>query len=293
MENRHFIQIEPVGPRAVQESAAASTASLPHDGAEHALPHIDFHLFCRLVDQLPELTDLRLQGRGEPLLHLHLFDMVRYAIERGMLVSITTGLTALSETRAQECVLCGLHQVRVVIDASTSPLTMPAPIHSRHLRVLRNLRRLMAARSRAQCLRPEIALTAVLNHRDLPRLSSLVRFARDEGIEDISVEIADDGQAGLASVLQSLRRRSAFGEAQKLAIALGVTLRPLHFVRDGVGTGPIHARQSAPGVSINHRGETCSFDVLPEPRIAAAESNTPQPSPALLPKPDALPGAAG
>src|SRR4051812_24092190 len=119
MESAHFVQIEPVGPRL----APGSSAGHADDGAERALPNMDFHLFCRLVDQLPEMTDLRLQGRGEPLLHLHLFDMVRYAVERGMLVSMTTGLTALSERLAEECVHSGLYRIHVVINAAASPLT--------------------------------------------------------------------------------------------------------------------------------------------------------------------------
>jgi MoaA/NifB/PqqE/SkfB family radical SAM enzyme len=260
MQSAHFVQIEPVGPRPGPHAI--------NDGAEHALPNMDFHLFCRLVDQLPEMTDLRLQGRGEPLLHLHLFDMVRYAVERGMLVSMTTGLTALSERLAEECVHSGLYRIHVVIDAATSPLTTSDPIQPRHLRVLRNLRRLIAARDRTEHAQPVIALTAVLHHSDLPRLPALVRFAHDEGIADMTVEIADGGPGGAGSALQSLRQRRMFSAAQRLAHALGVTLHPLRFTRDDLAG-------SAPGnACIGYNGEPCSCEVLPERRLHLVESRS-------------------
>src|SRR4051812_42750450 len=103
MSTGKFVQMEPVGPRDC--------------GPAGVDPYMDYNLFCRLVDRLPELTDLRLQGRGEPLLHLHLFDMVKYAVQRGMLVSLTTGLTALTEQRAEECVRSGLYRIRIIVDA--------------------------------------------------------------------------------------------------------------------------------------------------------------------------------
>jgi MoaA/NifB/PqqE/SkfB family radical SAM enzyme len=41
-------------------------------------------MFCRPVDQFPELDQLHLQGLGEPLLHPRFFHMVRYAARRGV-----------------------------------------------------------------------------------------------------------------------------------------------------------------------------------------------------------------
>jgi molybdenum cofactor biosynthesis enzyme MoaA len=236
----HVVQIELVGPR---ETASGAPA------------YMDYHLFCRTVDPLPEMTDLRLQGRGDPLLHLHLFDMVEYAVQRGVLVSLATNLTALSEQRAQQCVDSGLYRIHVTVDAADSPLAT-GPVHPRFLRVLRNLRRLMQARAAQHSSRPEVVLSAVLHHRDLPRLPELVRFAHQEGLQELSVEIAEDEAASMRAPLP----RRVFIEARNLARALGVTLNPLHFVRDGgrAGRGRIG--------SISYLGETMPFN----PALAVA-----------------------
>jgi hypothetical protein len=149
-----------------------------------------------------------------------------------------------------------------VVNATGSPLTSPGPVQPRFLRVLRNLRRLMHARSGLQYLQPEVALTAMLDHRDLPQLPNLIRFAHDEGIEDMTVEVADhDADAAArpaAPPPQDSRQRRMLGEAQRLARTLGVTLQPLHFLRDGHGPGGV------PRIGrISHNGET-----YPEPRCS-------------------------
>src|SRR3954466_12686353 len=54
---------------------------------EGALSYEDF---LGLVDSLPDLRRLTLQGLGEPLLSPHLLDMIRYAAGRGVDVGLHT-----------------------------------------------------------------------------------------------------------------------------------------------------------------------------------------------------------
>jgi hypothetical protein len=176
-------------------------------------------------------------------------------------------LGTLSEERAEECVNSGFYQIRVMIDAAASRLAGSAPTDPRYLRVLRNLRRLMKARSRLQSLQPEVALTVVLHRIDLLRLKALVRFAHDEGIGDMTVEIADAGAGDESSPsmprqMQDVLERNAFKEAAALAAELGVTLHPLRFARDGDSA----AFPAWRGAGISYSGEAVRFDVLPDHR---------------------------
>src|SRR5688572_32949520 len=95
---------------------------------------MSFGAFCRLVDALPPLAELRLEGGAEPLLHPRLFDMVRYASAGGVEVSLRSRLLPFSQQRAEDCVASGLVRLRVPIDPAR-----PDP------RVMRNLERIVAA----------------------------------------------------------------------------------------------------------------------------------------------------
>jgi MoaA/NifB/PqqE/SkfB family radical SAM enzyme len=110
---------------------------------------VSFDAFCRQVDRFPSLTALRLEGPVEPLLHPRLFDMVRYASERGIAVTLRSGLVSLSERRAEECVASGLRRLCVPFDAARPDA-----------RVARNLERIAVAKRYLAEESPEIELIA-------------------------------------------------------------------------------------------------------------------------------------
>jgi MoaA/NifB/PqqE/SkfB family radical SAM enzyme len=57
-------------------------------------------LFCRLIDTLPQLERVTLQGLGEPLLSPYLLDMVRCVKHRGAQVGFNTDAPLLTRRPA-------------------------------------------------------------------------------------------------------------------------------------------------------------------------------------------------
>jgi MoaA/NifB/PqqE/SkfB family radical SAM enzyme len=55
--------------------------------------HGSAHRFVSLIDQFPGLSELHLQGLGEPMMHPRFFDMVAHAAERGIAVSCNSNFT--------------------------------------------------------------------------------------------------------------------------------------------------------------------------------------------------------
>src|SRR5919107_3616296 len=71
---------------------------------EGALAYEDF---LALVDALPDLKRLTLQGLGEPLLSPHLLDMIRHATGRGIHVGFNTNGVLLGPALAKALVAAG------------------------------------------------------------------------------------------------------------------------------------------------------------------------------------------
>lgn len=236
-----FVQIEPVG----QCNLACRMCPVVYrdDGGPGRPPaFISFQTYCRLLDQFPAVKTLQLQGLGEPLLHPRFFDMVKYAAARGIEVSTNTNLTALSERRAEECVLSGLRRMHVSLDAADKAAYEYIRTGARHERVLRNLGRLIEAKRRLGARRPEIHLVAVVMRRNLEELAGLVRLAHEYGLEGLSVQhLAHDfSESSLPPKYDPMRRfvdeqtlcgedparvERCFAEARALAAELGVALR--------------------------------------------------------------------
>src|SRR5436853_5397648 len=81
-----FLQIEPVGQCNLR--CQMCPIQFRRDGPPYGPPaFMDFTVYTRLIDQLPNLQELHLQGLGEPMMHPRFADMVAYAARRGVRVS--------------------------------------------------------------------------------------------------------------------------------------------------------------------------------------------------------------
>jgi radical SAM protein with 4Fe4S-binding SPASM domain len=236
-----FVQLEPVGQCNLR--CRMCPIQFRTDGSPGGPPaFMSYELFCRLVDGFSGITELHLQGLGEPLMHPRFFDMVRYAAARGIEVSTNTNMTVLSERRAEECVTSGLARMHVSLDGASAETYETIRVRARFERVLRNLRRLAEAKARLGGALPEIRLVAVAMRRNLDELPELVRLAHELGIAHVSVQhlCHDFGESSLPEQYRPMRAfvedetllgedpervRRAFDEARSVAADLGVSLR--------------------------------------------------------------------
>jgi radical SAM protein with 4Fe4S-binding SPASM domain len=210
---------------------------------------LSYEQFLELVDSLPRLRKLTLQGLGEPLLSPHLVDMVEHAASRGTSVGFNTNGTLLGRRRAEELVRAGLGWLHVSLDGAT-PSTYEDVRHGTDFRphpgqferVVGNLRGLVEARTRAGSELPRIQLVFVAMRRNVGELEALVALGADIGVDSVWVQnLSHDfsdtdpsgGYRGLREYAaeEALFRqdekamRRTFERARKRAGELGVELR--------------------------------------------------------------------
>lgn len=181
-----FLQLEPVG----QCNLRCRMCAVPfrEDGPERGVAAMPFDDYVRLIDGFEGLRELHLQGLGEPLMHPRFFDMVRHAAARGIAVSLNTNLTLLTERRARECASCGLAVIHVSIDGATAATYERIRVGARFDKVLRNLRRLVAAIGATPGARPALRIVTVLMRDNLAELPDIVRLAADVGVPSVFVQ---------------------------------------------------------------------------------------------------------
>lgn len=236
-----FVQIEPVG-QCNLRCRMCPIQFRGEGGPGQPRAYMEFDTYRALVDQFPHMTELQLQGLGEPMLHPRFFDMVRHAAQRGIRVSTNTNLTVMTEDGAQACVTSGLHTLHVSLDGATAQTYQAIRIRSRFERVLRNLRRVVQAKRSLQSALPHLRLVAVAMRDNLAELPELVRLAHAEGIDTVFVQhlCHDFGEASLPAQYAPMRAfvdaqtllhedvqrvERHFAEAREIAHELGVTLR--------------------------------------------------------------------
>lgn len=145
-------------------------------------------LYGSLVDSLPDLRRLTLQGLGEPLLSPHLLGMIHYAKARGIEVGFNSNATLLSRRVADELVAAGLDWLHVSLDGASAPTFEGIRAGADFDRVVDNLAGLVSARRAAGSATPWVRAVFVAMRRNVAELPDLVRLLAGIGVDELRVQ---------------------------------------------------------------------------------------------------------
>jgi radical SAM protein with 4Fe4S-binding SPASM domain len=135
--------------------------------------------FERLVEDLSALGTLRvdLVGRGEPLLHPQVEDMMRFAKRRGLFVSVTTNASKLTARCAATMIEAGVDALRVSLNAGRRETygtihvgQTPESYDATRARIST----LTRARAAARAKLPEVTLSFTISKRNASELTEMV-----------------------------------------------------------------------------------------------------------------------
>lgn len=201
-----------------------------------------FHTFRRIVDELPDLERVTLQGLGEPLLAPDIYRMIEYAAGRGVRMGFNTNGTLLTRPRAERLVRAGLDWLHVSVDGATAATYESIRDGSDFELVRRNVLGLVDVMRELRAERPRLSLVFVAMRRNVHELPGLVRLADEWGVgrlwvQNLSHSFADTDPAGNYMQIRRFAADEAlwadaneeaeerFAEAGRLAAELGVDLR--------------------------------------------------------------------
>jgi MoaA/NifB/PqqE/SkfB family radical SAM enzyme len=230
-----FAQIEPVG-----RCNLACRMCTVHERGD-AVAELSIERYVQLLDAMPGLERLHLQGLGEPMLHARFFDMVELAAARGIRVSANSNLTLLTERRAARCISSGLAALSVSLDGASAAVYQSIRQRASFAKVLRNLDRLVAARAARPASRLDIRAVMVLMRANLHELPALLRLLQAHGVGELLVQRLSSDLAQpeldaryipIRGYVESAELRpvdlpeahAVFGAARRLAAELGLRL---------------------------------------------------------------------
>jgi MoaA/NifB/PqqE/SkfB family radical SAM enzyme len=147
-----------------------------------------FATLRRLVDDVPGLRRLTLQGLGEPLLAPDLLDMIGYAKSRGVRVGFNSNATLLSRARADELVAAGLDWLHVSLDGADAGTFESIREGASFDRVVANLAGLVEAKRAAGSATPWLRVVFVAMRRNVAQLPDLVALLARIGVNDLRVQ---------------------------------------------------------------------------------------------------------
>ena len=274
-----FVQIEPVG----ECNLRCRMCPVRYREVSHAF--MSWDAYTKVIDQLPALAELHLQGLGEPLLHPRFFDMVEYAVARGVRVSVNTNLTLLTPAKAERAATCGLAAIYVSVDGATTETYERIRVDARFAILERNVARLLGALARHGS-ETRVQITAVVMRDNLEELADIVALTARWGIETLSVQhlCHDFGESTLPQQYAPMREfvadqtlvdvdeervLRAFGAARAVAKERGIALRlprvrPVEHAADTPGRSRCDWPWRGPYVAYDGTAMPCCMVATPD-----------------------------
>ena len=114
------------------------------DKVDFARRDMDFAFFDKLLDANPHPEALWPYGFGEPLMHPRIFEFLRHANRKGIVLSLSTNGTLLTGKAASELIDSGLHYLIVAFDGATPETYAKYRKGADFHRVQANVERLLA-----------------------------------------------------------------------------------------------------------------------------------------------------
>jgi MoaA/NifB/PqqE/SkfB family radical SAM enzyme len=182
-----YVQIEPVGQCNLRCKMCPINFrdDRPLNGNKKFM---QFGLFTSIVDQFENLETLHLQGLGEPMLHPLFFDMVEYAVGKGIRVTTNTNLTLLNKRRAELCITSGLDGIFFSIDGAIRETYENIRVNARYDKVLANLDLLGSTKSHLNSYLPHLKMVMVIMRQNLAELPDLIDLASNYAVEEVYVQ---------------------------------------------------------------------------------------------------------
>jgi MoaA/NifB/PqqE/SkfB family radical SAM enzyme len=174
--------------------------------------------FAKLLDGLPELEHIELQGEGEPLLHPAFFEMASLARARGIEVSTITNGSLFSPTRIQQLLDADLTSVLVSLE-SPDPSEFAAIRGGRLDKVIEGTRALVAARAARRLRRPAVGFAVTVLRSTERRFPEVLDVYRRLGLDGgIVVQTLNPMEAYARSYSESLRDETYHGLGRAVAL---------------------------------------------------------------------------
>jgi MoaA/NifB/PqqE/SkfB family radical SAM enzyme len=193
---------------------------------------MSWELFCRIVDQVPDVARVVLHGVGEPMLVKSLPRMIRYLKDRGTYVLFNTNGTLLNPKKFQEIIDTGLDELRVSLDAADRKSYAAIRGKDFFPRIVRDVGRFTNYQQQTGAIHPRVSLWLTGLKETVAQLPEFVRLSASMGVKEVHLQrlVFDTAGFGKARPEFSLfdqthdEDQRAIEAAQAIGAELGVTL---------------------------------------------------------------------
>jgi pyrroloquinoline quinone biosynthesis protein E len=179
--------------------------------------YISLEQFKSIIDKMPTLLQVKLQGMGEPLLTPELFEMVKYAKSKGIVATFVSNGKSMNRENAKQTIQSGLDRVYFSVDTDIPEQYAEIRVGGNLEVLIQNMAGFMDERKALHSKKPLVGIWTLVFQGNLTRLRGIVDIAKKTGVDELifQTEVTDRGKGEWKSVIQALipKKKNEMDEA--------------------------------------------------------------------------------
>ncbi len=189
--------------------------------------------FKKILDKLDCLFKLHLSGQGEPFLNKEIFEMIRYANKKGIIVYFATNGTCLTKEVIDKICSVEIGEIGISIDSPKKEVYERIRKGAKFEKVLENVKNLVYELKKRN-KKTIVSIAAVILKDNLDETSEFVLLAKKLGVEKIGFQTIQKKEDYLdkydsKAKLQALsnlneKLKDKISETKKIAKKNGITI---------------------------------------------------------------------
>ena len=161
-----------------------------NDQMDVELGDLSFENFQKILEQIPTIIHLQLNGLGEPFLNKDIFKMISLAKSRQMTVTATSNACLIDEEKAKKIVASQLDLLKISMD-STDPLIYNQIRKSDLNQAINGIKNIVAARKAANTNKPSLWFNSIIMNQNLDQTLKILELASQLQIDYVRFKPVD------------------------------------------------------------------------------------------------------
>ena len=150
---------------------------------------ITFDQFKKIIDQVPSLIYVTLQGVGEPLLNKDIMKMIKYCSDKGISTYINTNGTILTESKSMELINSGLYNLSISVNSLDEKIFAETRSGASISKVLENVQKFILIKKELNKERPIVSFRAILMKETEPTMKELIFKSDELGVNVLYIQL--------------------------------------------------------------------------------------------------------
>jgi radical SAM protein with 4Fe4S-binding SPASM domain len=179
----------------------------PTSIAQRVKGFLSFENFQKIVDDIPNLKSINFGWSGEPLLNKDIFEMVKYAHDKGIETGISTNTVFLNQY-TDEALNSGLDDLIVCLDGASKETHEKYRVGSDFESIKKNIRDFCEEKRKRGLSKPRVTLQSLLTKFNEHETQAIIDLARNLGVNRLDFKTLSLGSS--VALEQKIERAKEF-----------------------------------------------------------------------------------